>query len=64
MVTTRTTVVALRDPSGSKNNIPGFSDDEQMAGRKWMNSFTTRLPEEADFCAKLEKHLPYGFREK
>jgi len=28
-----------------KNNIPGFSDDEQMAGRKWMNSFMKRHPE-------------------
>ena len=27
-----------------RNNIPGFSDDEQMAGRKWMNSFTKRHP--------------------
>jgi len=28
-----------------RNNIPGFSDDEQMAGRKWMNSFMKRHPE-------------------
>lgn len=29
----------------NRNNIPGFNDEEQMAGRKWMSSFMKRHPE-------------------